>query len=265
MKKTKGLSVFCLFFFLILDFPVLSLCSGASTPSNYIEGDIHSNNDYTVALDSGQTNLNIVGDVSAVGTATVGPDANVTSTQSSAAQINIPVIDFTGLQAANGQTIGTKQIMYIDGDVSIDLEDCAAYQNKTVVTTGNISVVRGMGAHQTADLTANLIARGSIDIDIQGCGPSEFGITGLIYSMGEQSINITHHSKGTFTGINIDLSGSGHSEKSIQGIVMAKNGSFQLDIHGCGDSDSGIVRDVSVTNDLIDFFEYMAGWREIRG
>ena len=103
MKKTKGLSVFCLFFFLLSGFPVTG--STSSTPSNYIEGDIHSNSDYAVALDSGHTNLNIVGAVSAVGTATLGTDATATSTQSSAAHIDIPEIDFAELEAANGQTI----------------------------------------------------------------------------------------------------------------------------------------------------------------
>ena len=274
MKKKKEFSVSCLSFCLLSGLLVTGSISSAETPgpgappgtpSNYIIGDIHSNNNYMVALDSGQTNLNIVGDVSAVGTATVGPDANVTSTQSSAAQINIPVIDFTGLQAANGQTIGTKQIMYIDGDVSIDLSDIAAYQNKTVVATGNITVIRAPGSHQTADLTANLIARGSIDIDLHGCGSSSYGITGFIFAAGEQSIYIGHDGKGDFTGINLDFTGCGHSEKSIQGIIMAKNGSFQMDIHGGGDSDSGVLRDISVTNDLMEFFDHLTYWREIRG
>ena len=159
----------------------------------------------------------------------------------------------------------STQIMYIDGDVSIDLSNSATYQNKTVVATGNITVIRASGSHQSANLIANLIARGSIDIDMHGCGPSEFGINGLIYSMGEKSININHNGKGDFTGINLDFTGCGHSEKSIQGIIMAKNGSFQMDIHGGGDSDSGVLRDISVTNDLVNFFDYLTYWREIGG
>ena len=74
----------------------------------------------------------------------------------------------------------------------------------------------------------------------------------------------TQTPKGDFTGVNLDFTGCGHASKSIQGIIMAKNGSFQMDIHGGGDSDSGILGDVSVTNDLINFFDHMTYWREIR-
>ena len=151
--------------------------------------------------------------------------------------------------------------MYTDGDVSIDLQNCAAYLNKTVVATGNITVTRTPGGHQSHELMVNLIARGSIDIDLHGCGSSSYGITGFIFAAGEQSINIGHDGKGNFTGVNIDISGGGHASKSIAGVVMAKNSSIVLDMHACGAGDNGIeYADVLIN----DFNKTTTYWREIR-
>jgi len=278
MKRAKGFFVSCLVVCIVFGFPIIVISGhgpggpggGGNDPSKYVIGDIHSNQDVSGSDIGSNKNFYIEGDVTAAGTASLG-DINATSTQSGASPIHIPEMDFAALQNANGQAIdapivwgtgATNQIMYIDGDVSIDLKDCAAYQNKTIVATGNITVTRTPGGHQDYELKANLIARGSIDIDLHGCGSSSYGITGFIYAAGEEAIYLGHDGKGNFTGINIDLHDGGHAPKSITGSVMAKNSSIALDLHGGGPSDKGIEYADVIIDDFIKLTTY---WREIRG
>jgi hypothetical protein len=278
MKKTKGFFVSCLFLCIFFGFPITGISGsgpgpggsgpGGTDPSKYVIGDIHSNQDVSGSDQGSNKNYYIEGNISAVGTVSLS-DVNATSTQSGASPIHIPGMDFAAFQNADGQAIdappawgagATNQIMYTDGDVSIDLADCATYHYKTVVAAGNITVTRTPGGHQDSELMANLIARGSIDINLHGCGSSSYGITGFIFSLGEEAIYLGHDGKGDFTGVNIDLNGGGHAPKSIAGVVMAKNSGIAIDLHGCGSGDKGIeYADVLIN----DFIKLTTCWREI--
>jgi hypothetical protein len=278
MKRAKGFFVFCLFVCIVFGFPIIVISGhggggggGGAGGSAGIEGDIHSNSVYTSvshpSAGSGCSVIDINGTVSAVGTAdVVCSDVTATGEQSSAAHIDIPKMDFAALQAANGETIGATEVMYIDGDVYIDLsDDITTYQNKTIVATGNIEIDGppggGGGPPTGVELRANLIARGSIDIEFSG-GNNDYEITGFIYAGGEGAINVDGEN---FTGVYIDLNAGGPSTKKITGIIMAKNGSCRVDMHVCGPGDKGIDKDASVTNGFIPFFKTMTYWREIPG
>jgi len=281
MRGIRKLVTLSVFICLLFAFPSIGNAGGGgSDPSKYIKGDIHSNQDVT-ATDYGGCkgkNFYIEGDVSAVGTVDLN-DINVSGiTTPHHSTIRIPDIDFEALKniADNNETIKANfgsgevdsPVVYVTGDLTINSGNYSSYDGKTIVATGNIYVRLH---HHGEDLNANLIAKGSIDIEIKGCGcGEERAITGFIYAKGESSFrkkkcwNHSTEEGRTFTGVNIDIHGGGKVDRRIYGVIMAKNGKINVDIYGGGHGDKGIEYQPSVmTNDLLEFFRFLTYWREI--